>query len=218
MERIPEPELMDDAEQAEAYAAADFAAVNQSFVDRFVAWLHAPPAAVVDLGCGPADIPIRMCRALPGAHVTAIDGSPAMIELGRMAVTEAGLSDRIELVVQTLPGPTPARTYDALVSNSLLHHLHDPQVMWTEVRALAKPDASLFVMDLFRPASESAAARLVDEHAGDEPDVLRRDFYNSLLAAFSPDEVRAQLAAAGIDGVTVEPISDRHMLISGRFN
>lgn len=216
MERIPEPELMDDEEQAAAYAAADFAEVNQSFVDRFVHWLNAPPATLVDLGCGPADIPIRLCRALPGTHITAIDGSAAMIALGRIAVTEAGFADRIELLTQTLPGPATERRYDAVVSNSLLHHLHDPAVMWNEVRALANPDAALFVMDLFRPASVSAAARIVDEHAGNEADVLRKDFYNSLLAAFTPDEVRDQLAAAGINSAQVDTISDRHMLISGR--
>src|SRR5438094_1602455 len=35
MERILEPELMDDAAQALAYARADFADVNRGFVDRF---------------------------------------------------------------------------------------------------------------------------------------------------------------------------------------
>lgn len=35
MNRVLEPELMTDPDQATAYAAADFAAVNQGFVDRF---------------------------------------------------------------------------------------------------------------------------------------------------------------------------------------
>ena len=35
MNRVLEPELITDAEQALAHAAADFASVNQAFVDRF---------------------------------------------------------------------------------------------------------------------------------------------------------------------------------------
>jgi hypothetical protein len=36
MDRILEPELMDDSAQVEAYARADFSEVNQGFVDRGV--------------------------------------------------------------------------------------------------------------------------------------------------------------------------------------
>jgi hypothetical protein len=55
----------------------------------------------------------------------------------------------------------------------------------------------------------------VDRHAPDEPDVLRRDFCNSLCAAFTPDEVRRQLADAGLGRLVVEPVTDRHMVIYG---
>ena len=47
-----------------------------------------------------------------------------------------------------------------------------------------------------------------------EPPVLKRDFYNSLLAAFEIEEVRAQLAAAGMSGLSVRTVSDRHLLVS----
>ena len=67
-----------------------------------------------------------------------------------------------------------------------------------------------------RPESTDAAQAIVDEHAAGEPDVLRRDFYNSLCAAFTPDEVRTQLAAAGLDALVVERVTDRHMTIAGR--
>src|SRR5260370_892767 len=67
MNRVLEPELMTDPEQAEAYAAADFAAVNQGFVDRFRALLSGLARGLVgDLGCGPAVFPIRTCAPLPG--------------------------------------------------------------------------------------------------------------------------------------------------------
>jgi hypothetical protein len=56
----------------------------------------------------------------------------------------------------------------------------------------------------------------VDQYAPDEPDVLRRDFYNSLCAAFTPGEIADQLDAAGLDGYAVEPVTDRHLVITGR--
>jgi hypothetical protein len=63
MERVLEPELMDDPEQTEAYAAADFAEENQGFVDRFAEYFpEFSSGRVLDVGCGPADIPVRFAR------------------------------------------------------------------------------------------------------------------------------------------------------------
>lgn len=216
MERTPEPELMDTAEQAEAYAIADFAAPNQRFVELF---RERHPrflgGTLVDLGCGPADIPIRLVRALPDLRITAVDGAQAMLAHARRDVAAAGLEERIELVHGVLPGAVPgARKFDAVISNSLLHHLHDPSVLWNEVRALAKEGARVFVVDLMRPPSKEAAQGIVDKYSGNEREVLKVDFYNSLLAAFTLDEVRGQLVRAGLMQLRVEAISDRHLLVT----
>jgi len=104
-----------------------------------------------------------------------------------------------------------------VVSNSLLHHLHDPAGLWRMIRARGAAGAAVVVMDLMRPASESAARALVEAYAADEPEVLRRDFYNSLLAAFEPGEVRQQLAAAGLGHFSVTEASDRHLVVRGRI-
>jgi 2-polyprenyl-3-methyl-5-hydroxy-6-metoxy-1,4-benzoquinol methylase len=217
MDRRCEPELMDGDEQALAYARADFDAVDAAFVDSvFERFPQLRQAHIVDLGCGPAAIPIRFCQAAEGIEVTAIDGAPAMIDLAIAAVAEAGLSERITCVCQNLPGEALLTwSYDGLVSNSLLHHLHDPQVMWTEVKRQLRPGAPVMIMDLRRPADEAAAQGLVDEYSADEPEVLRTDFYNSLLAAFTPAEVEAQLADAGLTGLSVEAAGDRHLMITG---
>src|SRR5437870_13273478 len=99
MERILEPEVMDDAAHALAYARADFADVNRGFVDRFrTTFPDLAGGRVVDLGCGPADIPIRLARALPRLAVTAVDASAAMVDLAREAVRTAGVEISIRLV------------------------------------------------------------------------------------------------------------------------
>jgi SAM-dependent methyltransferase len=106
--------------------------------------------------------------------------------------------------------------FDAVLCTSSLHHFHDPMVLWNAVGTAAAPGACVLVQDLYRPESPAAAQSLVDKYSSDEPDVLRRDYFNSLCAAFTPDEVAAQLTAAGFDGWTVATLDDRHLSISGR--
>ncbi len=220
MERVTEPELMDDEAQALAYAEADFEEPNSRFAAMFSERVGALPAgaAVLDLGCGPGDITLRIARAHRGVHVHGLDGSAAMLAFGHQALAlEPGLAERVHFVEGLVPGAVlPLARYQAVVSNSLLHHLHDPSGLWRTVRERAVPGAPVLVMDLMRPASPAAAQALVDEYAGGEPEVLRRDFYNSLLAAFEPGEVRAQLAEAGLAGLEVEEASDRHLVVWGR--
>jgi SAM-dependent methyltransferase len=211
---------MDDEAQALAYAEADFEEPNSRFAAMFSERAGTLPegAAVLDLGCGPGDITLRIARAHPGVHVHGLDGSAAMLAFGHRALaSEAGLAARVRFIEGLVPGAVlPLARYQAVVSNSLLHHLHDPSGLWRTVRERATEGAPVLVMDLMRPASPGAAQALVDEYAGGEPEVLRRDFYNSLLAAFEPDEVRAQLAEAGFAGLAVEEASDRHLVVWGR--
>jgi ubiquinone/menaquinone biosynthesis C-methylase UbiE len=217
MNRVLEPELMTDPDQAEAYAAADFAAMNQGFVDRFRArFPDFTRGRLVDLGCGPADIPIRFCRALPAVTVTGVDGSEAMLAPGRRAVAAAGLSGRVELIRARLPGLGRAPGgFHAVVSNSLLHHMPRADVFWSEVARLGRAGAPTLIMDLHRPDSTDRARQIVETYSGDEPEVLKRDFFHSLCAAFTLDEVRAQIERAGLDRVRGEMVSDRHWVAWG---
>lgn len=220
MERIPEPELMDDEAQAQAYAEADFEEPNSRFAalyTEFVGNLR-PGAAVLDLGCGPGDITLRIAAAHPEIEIHGLDGSAAMLAFGHAALAaRPELADRVSFIKGLVPdAPLPRARYDVVVSNSLLHHLHQPEALWRMIRDRARPGAPVLVMDLMRPADEAAAQALVDEYAAGEPEVLRRDFYNSLLAAFEPEEVRQQLELAGLIGLRVEPVSDRHLLVRGR--
>lgn len=219
MERVPEAtELMDEDAQARAYAHADFAAPHGLFIERFAAAFGTGlQGRVLDLGCGPADITIRFARAHPGCILVGVDGAAAMLKYGRGAIAAAGLDDRIALVQEQLPGAhLPHELYDAVISNSLLHHLHNPMVLWQSVAAYAAPGAPVFIMDLMRPATPERARQLQLQYAAGEPEILRQDFYNSLCAAYTPEEVRGQLQAAGMAQLRVEVISDRHLTVAGR--
>ncbi|MCI1280176.1 MAG: class I SAM-dependent methyltransferase [Nitrospira sp.] len=216
MKRVLEPELMDDAAQARAYAKADFAEENQGFVDRFREYF--PDWAgdhIVDLGCGPADIPIRLLRSFPGARVTAVDASRPMLDLAAEAIAGAGLADRITLRCDRFQSLTLSEQADALLSNSLLHHVPNPLQFWFHLKQWAKPGACVLVMDLLRPDSPEAAQAVVNQYAGDEDPILKRDFYNSLLAAFTEDEVAAQLAEMNLSRLLIDVPDDRHWVVGG---
>lgn len=215
MERILEPELMDDAYQAKVYAQADFSSSNQWFVDHLLADFTDPLQHVVDLGCGPADVLIRLARAKPDLHITGIDGSTAMIELAAAAVEAGGLKQQITLITSYIPGtPLEDHSYDAILSKDFLHHLTNPMVLWNEAIRLGKPGAVLYVMDLIRPATPEDAQAIVERVAGREDPLLKQDFYHSLCAAFTLAEVEEQLQTAGLT-LSVQQVSERHMLIKG---
>lgn len=216
LERTPEPELMDEAEQVAAYAGADFEASHGAIVDALVGRLPDFPSDghVLDIGCGPGDISIRVARCFPGVQVIGIDGAEAMLAPGRERIRREGLGERIALYRVMLPDEAPPRAeYDAVVSNSLLHHLHDPMVLWRTVASTVRVGAPVFIADLARPKNEAAVDALVAGMA-DEPEVLQRDFRASLHAAFTMEEVRGQLFAAGLD-LAVELIDDHHLVVWG---
>jgi len=216
MNRILEPELMEDETQVLAYAAADFEEVNQGFLDRFREYFpEFTEGHILDLGCGPGDIPVRFARALPSCRITGVDASEPMIRLAGVAVKQAGLADRIIFRCERFQGVSLIEPVDAVVSNSLLHHVPNPLQFWYRLRQLVKPGSPVLVMDLLRPDSPEEAQAIVDRYAAKEPDILRRDFYNSLLAAFTEDEVAAQLAEMNLSRLIVDVVDDRHWVVSG---
>ncbi len=216
MNRILEPELMEDEAQVLAYAAADFEEVNQGFLDRFREYFpEFTEGHILDLGCGPGDIPVRLARALPSCRITGVDASEPMIGLAGVAVKQAGLADRISFRCERFQGVSLIEPVDAVVSNSLLHHVPNPLQFWYRLRQLVKPGSPVLVMDLLRPDSPEEAQAIVDRNAAKEPEILRRDFYNSLLAAFTEDEVAAQLAEMNLSRLIVDVVDDRHWVVSG---
>ena len=216
MNRTLEPELMDDPEQALVYARADFEEENQGFIDRFREYFpEFTEGHVLDLGCGPGDIPVRFARALPSCRITGVDASEPMIGLAGVAVKQAGLADRITFRCERFQGVSLVEPADAAVSNSLLHHVPNPLQFWYRLRQLVKPGSPVLVMDLFRPDSPEEAQAIVDRYAANEPEILRRDFYRSLLASFTEDEVAAQLAEMNLSRLIVDVMDDRHWVVSG---
>ncbi|WP_231597967.1 MULTISPECIES: trans-aconitate 2-methyltransferase [unclassified Synechococcus] len=204
------------------------------------------PDRLVDLGCGPGNISFLLAEQYPEAHVVGLDGAEAMLAIARERLDSrenlsatgdnarpastggARASDRrfggnlefrhLVLPCADLESPDLVQACDAVLSNSLLHHLHDPAVLWHTVRQLSAPGATVvYIKDLRRPESAAAAEDLLHRHLGQAPEVLQRDYLASLHAAFRPDEVEAQLLQAGLTGLRVAPLDDRYLEIWGQL-
>jgi ubiquinone/menaquinone biosynthesis C-methylase UbiE len=210
--RVLEPEAMDTPEEARDYDAMDHAEVNARFVADFLD-AHGPcrGGPILDVGTGPARIPIALCRADPSARVLGIDLAEAMIVLARRNVAEAGLADRVRCERVDAKGlPYESGGFEAVVSNTIVHHIPDPRPVLAEMARLVAPGGTLFVRDLVRPDSQDAVAALVARHAGTESPAARALFEASLNAALTVEEVREIVRALGWPAEGVAMTSDRH--------
>lgn len=204
MKRVVEPELMNDPEQAAAYAGNDLDNAYWLFVHCFQKYFPglSPDGAILDLGCGPAAIPLRLARRFPNCEIHGVDGAPHMLAYGRQAVQREGLEHQVHLIHGRLPNrlSVPRNGYEVIISNSFLHHLADPMILWEAVHDYSLPGAAILIIDLLRPASDKQAQIVVDKYMPDAPPLLCRDMMHSLRAAFTLDEVTSQLQEAGLAG------------------
>jgi trans-aconitate 2-methyltransferase len=75
------------------------------------------PATVVDLGCGEGALTASLAQRWPGAHVTGIDSSAAMLS----AAAAHAVPGRVEFAPGDVQDWRPTRPVDVLVSNAVLH-------------------------------------------------------------------------------------------------
>ena len=216
--RTLEPEVMDSLEEAEAYDAMDHAEVNDAFARRAVELVQGAslsgPLRVLDMGCGTAQIPVRLAPLLPGARIEAVDLADAMLAVGRRRVEAAGLGDRVVLRREDCKALQVAdASYDVVLSNSLLHHVADPVRPLREAARVLRQGGVLLVRDLCRPQSQAEVEAVVARYAGDADARQQELFRASLRAALAEDEARDAARAAGLGAARVLRSSDRHLTI-----
>lgn len=210
LERILEPEVMDTPEEARDYDAMDHAEVNRRFVADYLA---AGPArgSILDLGTGTAQIPIEFCRQSPSGSIVAIDLAEEMLAIARQNVAAAGFDDRIRLERVNARGlPYTDGAFDAVISNSIIHHIPEPASAFAEMVRVCKPGGRLFIRDLIRPANFETLQQLVKLYAADANDHQRSLFAASLHAALTVEEVRSLVQFLGFPPAGVQATSDRH--------
>lgn len=219
--RTLEPEVMDTPDEAIDYDAMDHSSVNRCFVDDFVAFLAGDASAatikVLDVGTGTALIPIELCRRAIDVRVTAVDLAAHMLQLGQRNVIRAGFQRLIKLEqIDAKSLPFAIGEFDAVISNSIMHHIPQPSYCLREMVRVLKPGGKLFVRDLLRPPDDDTVLHLVETYAGDANLHQRQMFHNSLHAALTLDEVRAMLIELQFPPEWVQQTSDRHWTIRGQ--
>lgn len=110
---------------------------------------------VLDLATGTADLAIGVARRFPAAHVTGVDLTPAMLELGRRKVESAGLTDRVKLTEgNALSLGFPDGAFDAITCAFGFRNFPDRGVALRECARVLRPGGSLLVLELFRMESK----------------------------------------------------------------
>lgn len=216
LRRILEPETMDTAEDADEYEAMDHRSVNDAFAAAVVGL--PPVGSLLDVGTGPGHIPLLLAERIPGLRIVAIDLGTHMLERARRHVARRGLAERVEVLSRDAKDTGfPEGSFDAVVSNSLIHHIPEPLKVLREIARIAKPGAALFIRDLRRPATTAELDALVALHAANCTPYQRRLFRDSLQAALRKEEVEQLCREARLVDVATEASSDRHWEIRRPF-
>jgi ubiquinone/menaquinone biosynthesis C-methylase UbiE len=208
--RVLEPEIMDSPAEARDYNNMDHERVNRAFVDDLIA-AGFSGGDVLDLGTGPAQIPLEIVRRPYECRIMAADAAPAMLDRARLNIEVAGQTQVIQLsYCDAKATPYASAMFDWVISNSLIHHLPDPGLALREAWRVTRPAGRLFFRDLLRPTSDAHCDQLVACYAADANEHQRAMFEKSLRAALTLDEIRDLVVALGCPADSVAPTSDRH--------
>lgn len=195
--RIPEPvQIMDDAEEALAYAQEG---VGQGFLAPLYLFhaiqasaLIQPGDRVLDLACGPGNQLCHHARITPSARFVGIDAAQTMLDLGRERLASEGLMG-VELKTGQMQAleDVPDASFDVVSCTMSLHHLADFDDLLhclSEIRRVLKPEGRVYLADFGRLKRLQTLHYLANQHPR-QPEVFREDYFNSLRAAFSVEEL-----------------------------
>jgi len=216
LDRVLEPEVMDDRQEAVEYDAMDHGAVNQRFVMDF---LLAGPIGLecLDLGTGTALIPVELCRQEGEVRIMASDASRSMLEIARYRLEVKNLMSRVQLHHGDAKKLNFQSSYfDSVMSNSLIHHLPTHAECFAEAIRVLRPGGLLFVRDLCRPNSVEQLESLVALHAAGDSENGKQMLRQSLYAALTRDEAQSLAVSAGLPLNCVAMTSDRHWTLCAR--
>jgi ubiquinone/menaquinone biosynthesis C-methylase UbiE len=212
--RVLEPEAMETAEEVRQYDAMDHGLVNTRFVEDFLS-AHGPcrGGEILDVGTGTARIPIALAQTDGKARILALDLSATMLEQAAVNIAAARVAHRIRCHLgdaKSLRELFGHGSFEGVVSNTIIHHIPDPEPVLAEMLRLVAPRGTLFVRDLARPNSRDEILWLAEKYAGSETAAARALFEASLGAALTLGEIRAIVKSLGRDASEVSMTSDRH--------
>jgi len=160
----------------------------------------------LDIGCGGGLVAEALARH--GAHVTAIDMAPSMIEVARLHALESQLTIDYELASAEQYAERAPGRFDLITCMELIEHVPDPRTLLAAIARLLAPGGSLFLSTINRNLRSFALAivgaeyllRLLPRGTHEYARLLRP----SELAAMARAE---QLAIRDLTGLQFNPLT-----------
>lgn len=112
---------------------------------------------VVDLGCGPGEVLLRVAALAPSLDLTGVDVDAEMIERAQRKARRrlSGPAARPRFVVADAAAlPFPDESVDLLVSSYAVHHLPDRHAARSEIMRVLKPGGRALIWDIVSPHGE----------------------------------------------------------------
>jgi arsenite methyltransferase len=188
--RTPEPEmLMEDDDGVKAYDREGQDGVLLGVYYYHIAQMCGvirPGDTVIDLGCGPCNLLIKLADLNPRAKFLGIDLSKGMLEIAKDKIRDSGL-DNITLMNDDISNISsiPAESADVIISSMCLHHLPTREVLektLAEMSRILKPQGKVYLYDFGKvKRTETIEFFLSTVKNG----YVEEDYRNSLYAAFS---------------------------------
>lgn len=112
------------------------------------------PAEILDIATGTGDLAIALAKAAPQAHVTGVDLSEGMVNIGVRKVSEAGLTGRISLrTADALALPFDDNSFDTVTVAFGVRNFEHLAEGYAEMLRVLRPGGRLCVLELTQPSS-----------------------------------------------------------------
>ncbi|MFZ4724045.1 MAG: bifunctional demethylmenaquinone methyltransferase/2-methoxy-6-polyprenyl-1,4-benzoquinol methylase UbiE [Paludibacter sp.] len=110
------------------------------------------PKLILDIAAGTADMCIKSFQYLNPEHVTGVDISEQMLEMGRVKVVKANLSNKIDLQVQDVSAMTFAdASFDAATIAFGIRNFEKLDDSLQQINRVLKPKGHLLILEMNEP-------------------------------------------------------------------
>jgi len=229
MERIPEPELMEEKEQVISYDEADFSEGEVNLINQINQYLLKKNISLgkkdlfVDLGCGPGNIAEKLAIKWPNTEVVGIDGSKEMIlraEYKKSISTYQKKLQNLRYICSDIKEIKSnnfllKKRISLLVSNSLIHHITNIEDFFNTIRSLSSNITVNFHKDLKRPSDEKSALKLKAQCSTKYNEILTNDYYASLRASYTFKELKNFTLENDLSSLDVFEEGENYLIVYG---
>ena len=229
MERIPEPELMEEKKQVISYDEADFSEGEVNLINQIDHYLLRKNISlgekdlIVDLGCGPGNISEKLAIKWPNTEVIGIDGSKEMIlraEYNKNISNNQKKLKNLRYICSDIKDIKSdnflfKKEISLLVSNSLIHHITYIEDFFKTIKSLSSNSTVNFHKDLKRPLDEKSALELKAQCSKIYNETLTNDYYASLKASYTFKELKNFTLENNLSSLEVFEDGDKYLIVYG---